>query len=197
MDVGVGPLGSLLHERARSASAADGRPPLVSKKKLAEFVYPPADEIHLYVDGSCVNPLGDMAIGVFIALTVDDGPTVLDHGEYMGKGTNNQAELYAFIRGLVLLRQFPWRERRLVITTDSQYVIGVVTKGWQVNANHDIVALAKRMYALTPGLEVHHVRGHKGNFGNERADSLALASRKQQMTISRTALFADAQTLPL
>ncbi len=126
-----------------------------------------------------------MASGVFIRYVQDAVPKCVREGMFLGEGTNNQAELYAISRGLTLLRKVPgWRDSKVTVITDSKYAIGVLSLGYNVNANVELVSTITKMLLLTPGVVFQHVRGHKGNYGNEMVDKLALRSRTLQSTFT-------------
>jgi ribonuclease HI len=89
--------------------------------------------------------------------------------EYLGSATNNIAELTAILRVLEALTQ----DAKLVLHTDSQYSIGVLTKGWKAKANPELIANVKAALAKVPHMKIRYVEGHAGHAGNERADELA------------------------
>ena len=60
------------------------------------------------------------------------------------------------------------------IYTDSQYAIGVLTKGWKAKANVELVARVRAALKQLKDVELHYVRGHSGVPLNERADALAV-----------------------
>jgi ribonuclease HI len=91
--------------------------------------------------------------------------------EYLGNGTNNIAELTGILRAAEAVED-PARPFRLY--TDSSYAIGVLTKGWKVKANVELVAAVKKALARLEDVSLHHVRGHAGVPLNERADALAV-----------------------
>ncbi len=63
--------------------------------------------------------------------------------------------------------------RSVEIRTDSQYSIGVLSKGWKVKANQALVAEAKAALARLGSVRLAYVAGHSGEPGNERVDELA------------------------
>ncbi|MCS6900752.1 MAG: ribonuclease HI, partial [Polyangiaceae bacterium] len=100
--------------------------------------------------------------------------------EYLGFATNNIAELTAVLRAL---EHAGAPETPLIIHTDSQYSIGVLTKGWKAKANADLVASIRAALAARPGVRLVYVPGHAGVPLNERADELAriaIATRRTQ-----------------
>jgi ribonuclease HI len=127
-----------------------------------------------------------MAIGVCIQYHRDE-PWVLRSGEFLGEGTNNQAELFAVSRGLVFLRRLPdWKSQPVTLYTDSQYTIGVLTKDWFPTKNLDIIESIQWMLQQFPNVTFQHVKGHAGNEGNTIVDRLAGVCRK-----NRGSWFAD------
>jgi ribonuclease HI len=117
---------------------------------------PPADpaSVIAYTDGACSGNPGPAGLGVVV---VDAGVTT-ELSEYLGLTTNNVAELTAIARAL---DQVAARERPIQIHTDSQYAIGVLSKGWKAKANGELIATIRAELA------------HAGVPLNERADELA------------------------
>ncbi|MBW1831857.1 MAG: ribonuclease HI [Deltaproteobacteria bacterium] len=91
--------------------------------------------------------------------------------EYIGEATNNIAELTGILRAVELARDLG---RPLRLYTDSQYSIGVLTKGWKVKANKELVAKVREALDGHPDTKLFHVRGHQGVRLNEQADELAV-----------------------
>lgn len=119
-----------------------------------------------YCDGACSGNPGPAGIGAVILW--DDERHVLS--EYLGRATNNIAELTAIER---IVDKAP-RGRPLHVYTDSTYSIGVLTGGWRAKKNQELVARVKRALAEHGDVELHHVRGHAGAELNELADQLAV-----------------------
>jgi ribonuclease HI len=65
------------------------------------------------------------------------------------------------------------------VHTDSQYAIGLLTKGWKAKANQELVA---KLRELLKGrqVEIVYVPGHAGVLLNERADVLAVQAVQQR-----------------
>jgi ribonuclease HI len=89
--------------------------------------------------------------------------------EYLGEATNNVAELTGILRALEWI---PPEAASIVVHTDSQYAIGVLSKGWKAKANGELVARAKKVVQQR-GARLVYVPGHAGVPLNERADELA------------------------
>jgi len=124
-------------------------------------------EISMYVDGSCHGNPGPAGCGI-----------VLMHGDSrkgiskdIGIATNNIAEISAVVLGIEALHRPECCN--VTLYTDSQYVEGLLVKGWKAKANAGLVehmrSLAEKLHSLT----VIKVRGHNGDRFNERADELA------------------------
>jgi ribonuclease HI len=128
---------------------------------------PEGDELLVYADGACSNNPGPAGVGV-VALW-DDQKRELS--EYIGEATNNIAELTAVLRAIELARELG---RPLRLYTDSQYSIGVLTKGWKAKANKELIAEIRVALDEHPNSKLFHVRGHEGVTLNEQADELAV-----------------------
>lgn len=120
----------------------------------------------VYADGACSGNPGPAGLG--IVLVAPDGKSV-EGFEYLGTATNNIAELTAILRAAELV---PTSELAY-IHTDSQYSIGVLSKGWKAKANQELVANVKRALSGRKNWKLVYVPGHAGVPLNERADELA------------------------
>lgn len=126
----------------------------------------PKDAYTVYADGACSGNPGPAGLGIVIV--APDGK-IAEGFEYLGTGTNNIAELTAILRAAELVPG----EAAAVVHTDSQYSIGVLTKGWKAKANQELVANVKAALAKRKGWRIVYVPGHAGVPLNERADALA------------------------
>ncbi|MFW5921005.1 MAG: ribonuclease HI [Polyangiales bacterium] len=136
---------------------AGGRPPPSA---------PQAGEVLVYADGACSGNPGPAGLGV--VMLWEGGGRELS--EYLGEATNNIAELTAILRAAEAVED---RSKPVRIYTDSNYSIGVLTKGWKAKANKPLVASVKKALGALEDVELHHVPGHAGIPLNERADELA------------------------
>jgi ribonuclease HI len=104
-----------------------------------------------------------------------------------GEITNQRTELYACIKALHVLEDC---NQQIEINTDSEYTINCITKwyrGWEANKwknaknqpvkNQDLIKELYKLYKLKK-VKFKHVRGHKGIYGNEMADRLAVEGSK-------------------
>lgn len=129
---------------------------------------PPAGTIQAWTDGACTGNPGPCGYGVVL------------HGEhfctevsqYIGRGTNNIAELLAIGVAIELTEQ---HEGLVEVHTDSNYCIGVLTKGWKAKANQELIRWIKGL-AKGRSLRFVKVKGHAGIPLNERADVLATSA---------------------
>ncbi|MEZ4295867.1 MAG: ribonuclease H [Polyangiaceae bacterium] len=158
----------------RGAKAADGGAGAKAAADGASAQAEAASEvgsgaIHVYADGACSGNPGPAGIGVVVL----DGESRVEISEYIGKGTNNIAELTAILRALMETAE---SERTLVIHTDSSYSIGVLQKGWKAKANQELIAELKQAMKTAKPIKLVYVPGHAGVRWNERADSLARAA---------------------
>lgn len=126
----------------------------------------PKDAFTVYADGACSGNPGPAGLGIVI---VAPGGKIAEGYEYLGTGTNNIAELTAILRAAELVPD----GAPAVVHTDSQYSIGVLTKGWKAKANQELVASVKAALAKRAGWRLVYVPGHAGVPLNERADQLA------------------------
>ena len=133
--------------------------------------------VELFTDGACRGNPGPGGWGAL--LRYNGTEKELYGGE--SETTNNRMELMAAIRGLETLT----RPCRVVLTTDSQYVMKGITewmdnwkrRGWKT-ANRKPVKNVDLWQRLDQVLASHQVkwqwvRGHTGHPENERADALA------------------------
>ena len=144
--------------------------PSKPKKKSAPATAPEkpeGDEILVYADGACSGNPGPAGVGA-IAIWADQ---TRELSEYIGEATNNIAELTGILRGVELAKELG---RPLRLYTDSTYSIGVLTQGWKVKANKELVAKVRKAMDAHPDTQLFHVRGHQGVRLNEHADELAV-----------------------
>ncbi|MCB9593408.1 MAG: ribonuclease HI [Sandaracinaceae bacterium] len=125
--------------------------------------------IIVYADGACSGNPGPAGLGVVIL----DGDAREELSEYLGRGTNNIAELTGILRAA---EKLSGRDAPIRIYTDSQYSIGVLTKGWKAKKNQELIRDIEAALDGLPDVKIHYVPGHAGHALNERADELARAA---------------------
>ena len=145
----------------KSAKPKKAAPSLPAPEK------PEGEELLVYADGACSGNPGPAGVGV-VALW-DDQKRELS--EYIGEATNNIAELTGVLRAVELALELG---RPLRLYTDSQYSIGVLTKGWKAKANKELIAKVRVALQQHHDAKLFHVRGHEGVTLNEHADELAV-----------------------
>jgi ribonuclease HI len=120
----------------------------------------------VYADGACSGNPGPAGLGIVVR--APDG-VESDGFEYLGEATNNIAELTAILR---VAERLP-ADAKAIVHTDSQYAIGVLSKGWKAKANQELIASVKAALSKRSGWKLVYVPGHSGVPLNERADELA------------------------
>jgi ribonuclease HI len=93
--------------------------------------------------------------------------------EYIGEATSNIAELSAVVGALSTIKD---RGRYVILHSDSEYTIGVLTKSWKVRANKQLIEQARGLVATFANLRFEWIPGHAGIAENERCDVLARAA---------------------
>ncbi|MGN0588182.1 MAG: ribonuclease HI [Ruminiclostridium sp.] len=138
--------------------------------------------IYIFSDGACSGNPGPGGYGVIIRC--DNREKELSGGE--SHTTNNRMELMGVITGLEALKQ----PCRVVLQTDSKYVVDSVTKGWAegwrkkgwIKSDKKPALNSDLWERLLDLLKIHDVtftwiKGHAGHEENERCDRLAVMQR--------------------
>lgn len=137
--------------------------------------------VEIFTDGACKGNPGKGGWGVLLRY----GKAVKELSGYEEMTTNNRMELTAVIQALLALKE----PCNVTLTTDSQYVVNGIVKGWAKswrengwrNAKRQAVANPDLWEELLPILDIHEVefvwvKGHAGHPENERCDQLAVAA---------------------
>lgn len=138
--------------------------------------------VYIFTDGACSGNPGPGGWGAI--LRYGEHEKELSGGD--PQTTNNRMELTAVIQALSALKE----PCTVTLTTDSQYVVNSVTKGWVYNwqrknwikEKNTPVPNTELWKQLLPLLKKHSVefvwvRGHNGHPENERCDELAVIQR--------------------
>ena len=174
----LGPAGAQVAQPAESVTsdrpakaAARPAPRKPREEKSAQTAQPASGQtVHVWTDGACSGNPGPMGIGVVVTV----GDRRKEHGEYLGRGTNNIAELTAIRRGLEIAAELmPGQDFAVRVYTDSSYSIGLLSQGWKAKANQALVAELREFLRGFPNLRMIKVKGHAGVPENERCDVLA------------------------
>lgn len=134
---------------------------------------PPADPaledleaIVVHTDGACSGNPGPAGIGVLLRYMGRER----EISESIGEATNNIAELKAVQAALRAIRN---RDLPVHLYTDSEYVRGLLVRGWKAKKNTQLVTEIRALAQTFPQLSIRWVEGHAGNEDNERVDRLA------------------------
>ena len=131
----------------------------------------PESAVVCFTDGSCRGNPGLAGVGVYIQYP--DG-TSHRHSKFLGKATNNIAELTALGDAIDIIASLPaYGSSPLVLFTDSKYAEGVLTKNWKAKANREIIQSIKGKIRKRGNIKIVWIAGHAGILGNEEADTLA------------------------
>jgi len=153
-------------------------------------------EVVITCDGSSLGNgydgarAGSAAILRFVG---DDGrPHIKAVGEYLGCGTNNQAEIVAAAIGLEALK-YPCKVR---IITDSRYVVDTLNGRFREKKNHEFWRRLKDA-ALPHTVTWSWTRGHAGHpiqeLCDDAAKEIAAAGRVDQRMLDEVARTASLQ----
>lgn len=140
--------------------------------------------VYIFSDGACSGNPGPGGYGAI--LRCDGREKELSGGD--AHTTNNRMELMGVITALEALK-FPCK---VILQTDSKYVVDSVTKGWAKSWRKNNWVKSDKKPALNSDLwerllnllEIHDVtftwiKGHAGHEENERCDRLAVAKRDE------------------
>lgn len=132
-------------------------------------------KVEIYTDGAAKGNPGNGGYGAVLL----SGAYKKELSGGFRLTTNNRMELLAVI---VALEQLKKARTEVTIYSDSKYVVDAVEKGWVFNwqktnfKNKKNVDLWKRFLEVYANHQVNFVwvKGHAGNFYNERCDELAV-----------------------
>ena len=131
----------------------------------------------VYTDGAYSSSKDQGGIGIIV---LRDNEVILEYSKMYKSVTNNIMELGAVILALRFIKN---SINSLTIVTDSMYVIGCATKGWQRKKNIKLWNEFDKQYNRVKGLcskiEFKHIKGHSGEKYNEQVDSLARSASQQ------------------
>lgn len=143
-----------------------------------------------YTDGGIMNNGKEDSYGAY-AFTIQNGDSYKEHSKALDGGTNQTFELRAVIMAIYYCSKMKFTED-LLIKTDSKYVIGCATEwmdSWRMHGYQNskkqlknrglIMTLDKVMRDYQGDISFEHVKGHNGEQGNERVDTLCTESMKE------------------
>lgn len=139
--------------------------------------------IIIYTDGAARNNPGRAGFGAIVIDEKKDSVTEL--GGHYPHATNNQMELTAAIRALEHVEAVGYKGEKVLLHTDSSYVIQGMQKwifswqknNWQTSQKKQVenILLWKNLLSISEGKDVEwiYVKGHAGIPLNERSDEIA------------------------
>lgn len=130
------------------------------------------ERVQIFTDGACSGNPGLCGIGIVMKY----GPRIRHFSECLGHGTNNIAELTAILRALRMVKK---PEVPVVIYTDSQYALGVLSLGWKARENKALVEDIRREMRRFKEVTFVKVDGHADVHFNNMADQLARDSLRK------------------
>lgn len=140
-------------------------------------------QVILYTDGSAQGNPGPGGYGLVLEWA---GHQVFkEFAQGYRLTTNNRMELLAVIVGLEKLKN---PQTRVLVVSDSKYVVDAVTKGWvfgwekknfKDKKNPDLWMRFLRIYRRHQ-VSFQWVKGHNNHPMNERCDALAVQAGKQK-----------------
>ncbi len=145
------------------------------------------ETLNIYIDGACSNNgKKDAKAGYGVYFGENDSRN--ESGLVEGKQSNNTGELTAFIRCMNIIQDDQYKNTKINIYTDSEYVIKCVTtygdkleaNGWNSKKEIPNIELVKQAYELYKNnkITLHYIKAHTANtdihsLGNAGADKLA------------------------
>jgi len=142
--------------------------------------------IEIYTDGACSGNPGQGGLGIVIK--IEQEIKLINKG--FKNTTNNRMELRACIEALKFCQKF-YPQNQIKIFTDSTYVQKGICEWiitWKKNGFKSTQKKAIKNQDLWQSLDQlnnekiswHWIKGHSGNFFNEKADRLAVEALKGQ-----------------
>lgn len=140
-------------------------------------------QVILYTDGSALGNPGPGGYGLILEWAGHQVFKEFSQGYRLT--TNNRMELLAVVVGLEKLKNLG---TKILVVSDSKYVIDAVTKGWlfgwekknfKDKKNPDLWTRFLRIYRQHQ-VSFQWVKGHNNHPMNERCDVLAVQAAKQK-----------------
>lgn len=139
-------------------------------------------ELIVYTDGAYSSLKNQGGIGV---LMLENDKQILSYSNKYDRTTNNQMEIGAVIIALRLIKK---EYDKITFYTDSQYVVGCATLGWQRKKNkklwQEFDNQFERVSKLCNNISFIHIRGHqKDNSENSKYNNIVdkLAQEASQL----------------
>lgn len=126
----------------------------------------------IYTDGACRVSTKDGGIGVVF---VENDKIVYEFNKHYSNTTNNIMEILAVVWAIHAIST---SMDSITIVSDSQYVLGCITKGWKRKKNQNYWQIFDNEYtrlkALCSDIKFEWTKGHNIDKFNNRADELAV-----------------------
>lgn len=127
--------------------------------------------LQIYTDGAYKSSIDQGGIGI---VWMKDNEVFKKYSKGFKHTTNNKMELIAM---LCAFKSIKTSMEEVEFISDSQYVLGCLTKGWKKKKNVELWNILDKEYervkSLVKNIKFIHVRGHQDCFGNNLADELA------------------------
>lgn len=127
--------------------------------------------LQIYTDGAYKSSIDQGGIGI---VWMKDNEVFKKYSKGFKHTTNNKMELIAM---LCAFKSIKTSMDGVEFISDSQYVLGCLTKGWKKKKNVELWNILDKEYervkSLVKNIKFTHVRGHQDCFGNNLADELA------------------------
>lgn len=127
--------------------------------------------LQIYTDGAYKSSIDQGGIGI---VWIKDDKVFKKYSKGFKHTTNNKMELIAM---LCAFKSIKTSIDEVEFISDSQYVLGCLTKGWKKKKNIELWNILDKEYervkSLVKNIKFTHVRGHQDCFGNNLADELA------------------------
>lgn len=127
--------------------------------------------LQIYTDGAYKSSIDQGGIGI---VWMKDDEVFKKYSKGFKHTTNNKMELIAM---LCAFKSIKTSMEEVEFISDSQYVLGCLTKGWKKKKNIELWNILDKEYervkSLIKNIKFTHVRGHQDCFGNNLADELA------------------------
>jgi len=108
------------------------------------------DIIEMYTDGACSSNPGPAGIGIVIKYNGQRK----EISDYIGRSTNNKAELEAISRGLGHIMfgcSIQFLTNNVIIYTDSIYSINVISNKWKSKKNKELTKKSELQQLIING----------------------------------------------
>jgi len=130
-------------------------------------------ELHIFTDGGSRGNPGPAAIGGVVYADVKNGEVVHDFSEYLGVGTNNEAEYTALLTSAQWVSQYVSNNsvEKCTWNLDSKLVVEQIQKHWKIKEPRMRV-FAEQCWHLLDGLGCDWKIQYVPRAENAVADSL-------------------------